>query len=416
MTRVTIIATGEELLNGTTVNTNSAFISRGLAGLDFEIVSHVTVGDAASAIRDAAARALRDSDIVLVTGGLGPTDDDNTVEALCLLTGMGKRVDRDAYDRMKSVFTQMGRTVSELDVKMAEIIDGSIVIKNTKGLAPGFIVETGEKCIAAMPGVPAEMETMFTEGVLPSLIARYSPVEKRCLRIKIVGMKESDINAMINASPVLSGAGTWGITVSSGISTVSFFQKTGCGFDAAGLESESKRIFGESMLSPGSSSPEEDILKLLMQLNLTIATAESCTGGLISKRLTDVPGSSAVFRGGATVYSNESKTAVLGVPEALISAHGAVSLEVAEAMAKGARSKFNADASVSTTGVAGPDGGTPEKPVGTVCFGFVLGDACFSEKKIFSGDRKQVRERAAIYASDRMRRYILARNREIDKK
>ena len=194
-----------------------------------------------------------------------------------------------------------------------------------------------------------------------------------------------------------------------------FFQKTGCGFDAAGLESESKEYSVEACFLPNVVA-EEDILNLLMLRNMTIASADSCTGGLISKRLTDVPGSSAVFRVGATVYSNESKTAVLEVPEALISAHGAVSLEVAEAMAKGARSKFNADASVSTTGVAGPDGGTPEKPVGTVCFGFALGDSCFSEKKIFSGDRKQVRERAAIYASDRMRRYILARNREIDKK
>ncbi|HOO70958.1 MAG TPA: CinA family nicotinamide mononucleotide deamidase-related protein [Spirochaetota bacterium] len=410
MKKITIISTGEELLNGSTVDANSAFISRGLADLDFQILSHITCGDSPDSIKSAIVSACNEADIVIMSGGLGPTDDDNTIDSLCSMFGLSASVDQGSLDRMKAFFTGMGRNVTEHDMKMVEVIQGAAVMENTVGLAPGFILKTGGKHIIAMPGVPSEMEAMFLHEVRPFLIREFAPETRQTVKVSLVGMKESDINQGINQSPVLSQAIPWGITASSGIATVSFFLDKASPVERDGIVREMRHIFASSMLPPGYLVPEQELLDELIKQGKTIAAGESCTGGLIAKRLTDVPGASQAFLGGLVAYSNEVKINRLGVPREAIQSHGAVSEEVAAAMARGVQNYFSADIAIATTGIAGPGGGSEHKPVGMVCFGFALGSELSVKTMVFNGDRQKIRTYASLFALDRVRKSLLNGN------
>ena len=407
MKKITIISTGEELLNGSTVDTNSAFISRGLADLDFQILSHITCGDSPDSIKSVIASAINEADMVIMSGGLGPTDDDNTIDSLCSMFGLSAMVDPGSLERMKVFFSGMGRTVTDHDTKMAEVIQGAAVMENTVGLAPGFILKIGEKYIITMPGVPSEMEAMFSNEVRPFLIREFAPGTRHTVKVSLVGMKESDINQGINQSPVLSQGIPWGITASSGIATVSFFLDQASQVNREEIICEMQNIFASSMLYPGYQMPEQELLDELIKQGKTIAAGESCTGGLVSKRLTDVPGASQVFLGGLVAYSNEVKINSLGVPREMIQSHGAVSEEVAAAMARGIQNYFSADIAIATTGIAGPGGGSEHKPVGMVCFGFALGSELSVKTMVFNGDREKIRIYASLFALDRVRRLLL---------
>ncbi len=397
------------MLRGSTVDTNSAYISRRLADLDVDVIALMTVGDDPGSIKWAIAAARAEADIVIITGGLGPTDDDNTVQALANLYHRPVETDSRALQRMRSWFEGSGRTVSEHDLKMVEVISGAAVLENIQGLAPGMAIDEGGTLVMALPGVPAEMREIFESQVRPCIIERCHAGKRSSVSAIIVGMKESDVNRAIQNSTLPDRTLSWGITAASGLVTVTVIMNSSSACSPRDAQQELQSIFGDSMIAPGCTSPQEELLALLEQAHKTLAVAESCTGGLISKRLTDIPGSSKIFKGSVVAYSNQSKTEQLDVRDAIIADHGAVSEETARAMALGARKRCHADIAVATTGIAGPGGGTPSKPAGTVCFAYALEGSCESETKFFSGTREMVRSRAALHALDRMRRTL--RNR-----
>ena len=407
MTTATIVSTGEELLSGSTVDRNSSYIAQRLSCLDVTIMSHVVIGDDQERIVAGIDAAALQSDIVIITGGLGATDDDNTAAAVALLCGTVLDRDDNAYKRMLEYFSIRKRQVTDDDIKMSLVPRGSEVIHNSTGLAPGFIVNHAGSCIIALPGVPHEMKQMLDNTVMPYLINRFRFDSVENTSIRIVDLKESEVNAKIREIVKPFDTISWGITASSGIITVTFRGAAGTRRDMEQLIDHAQKIFLDRMLVIGISYPEEELIDSLDRLNMTISTAESCTGGLISKRLTDVPGASRVFQGGATAYSNASKIEILQVPDALIETHGAVSEEVAVSMAQGARKAFASDIALATTGIAGPGGGSAMKPVGTVCFGFAVRKHVVTETRQFPGNRETIRAVSSTYAIDFMRRYLI---------
>ena len=406
MKTAAIISTGNELLYGATVDTNSGYISGRLYPLAVRVVMHLAVGDDTGELERGLRGAIDGSDIVLVTGGLGPTDDDNTIEALRRIFGFSLREDRPARERMDRFFAAIGMRASDRDLKMVEVPSTARVLPNSTGLAPGFILEERNKIVIAMPGVPSEMTRMMNDGVIPFLKDECGIGARGSLSIRVIGMKESDINAAIRSMNIGGDAVIWGMTAKEGITTVTFVAAGDApvAFDA--ILSDSLREFGGRMLDPEFDRPEEEASHLLRGMGLTVGTAESCTGGLIATRLTDLPGASDVFAGGIVAYDNRVKAGELDVPEDIIMKFGAVSEEVAGRMAAGARSRIGTDIGLSATGIAGPGGGTAEKPVGTVCFGLSDGRGTDTATRNFPGSRERIRSMASLAAIEYLRQYL----------
>ena len=262
--------------------------------------------------------------------------------------------------------------------------------------------------LIAMPGVPAEMRHMFENWVFPFLLKEYGASEKRYVTIKTILMREAQVNELIKKLDIELNTIDWGITTEWGMNTVTFVQRDDFTFPGDKIVKGSIRVFGDRLLSQDSENLEMELIDLLREKNKTISTAESCTGGLISKRITDVPGSSDVFVGGVVVYSNSSKINLLGVSEKSIREFGAVSENVALEMAKGVKDKFGSDIGISVTGIAGPGGGSSAKPVGTVCFGFALPGRVESFTTEIKSFRERMRFFSSQYALDHIRVYLSA--------
>lgn len=405
MPGVIIISTGDELLQGTTVNTNSAFISNLFFGSNFRVLKQITIGDKIEPIISCIDNSLKEADIVITTGGLGPTDDDNTVEAVSRLFQTGIITDEESDRKTVKFFESMNFTSSILDGKMSSVPENSIVIQNRKGLAPGFILKKEEKTVISLPGVPAEAENMMLNGVIPYLKANYLFGENMKLTYRMSGIRESDINTSVNDLN-LPDSIKIGITSKSGICdlVITDFAETKISKDAIDLLILNK--FSKYLLNYNALSPEEELVHLLKEKGLTLATAESCTGGLIAKRITDIAGSSAVFKGSIVAYSNDIKENYLGVSTDTLKQSGAVSEKTASEMASGIKKRFMTDISISTTGIAGPDGGSDAKPVGTVCFGFVINDFQYTTTRLIKGDRDRVRVFSSLYAINFLRDYL----------
>jgi nicotinamide-nucleotide amidase len=406
MKNVTVLSTGNELLYGTTPDTNSSFISDKLFPLDLRVRRHIAVGDDIGDLEEAFRYALDCSDMVIATGGLGPTDDDNTIAALQKIFGFSVTVDIQARLKMDTIFNSMGMKVSEADLKMVEIPSGARILPNARGLAPGFILENAGKIIIAMPGVPAEMADMMENGVIPFLRQECRIQLRKNVFIKVILMKESEINTFIKNMDIGVEMPDWGITAKQGIATVTFVQKGGSSFDAERIVSDAKRLFGARLLDPSFMLPEEEVIHLLRSRGMTVATAESCTGGLISKRITDIPGASDVFTGSIVAYGNATKVEALDVASETLSRFGAVSEETAAEMAAGVRRRLGADIGISTSGIAGPGGGTDLKPVGTVCFSLADKNGSRSFTRNISGDRERIRAFASLIALESLRSYL----------
>jgi len=404
--RIGILSTGDELIRGTITDSNAAYMSSRLSGSNFSVVFHHVCGDSMGDLSRTIDDLIKTADVLIITGGLGPTDDDNTVEAICGLFGLRRVIHGPALRKYSLFLEGLGLGTNGIDEKMAEIPDNCLVMENSSGLAPGFIVENARKSIICMPGVPGEMKDMFEKSAFPYLKAKYPFIETECLLIRIAGTRESEINEIIGKLDITVDDYTIGITTVFGVSSVTFVQKEGRPFDREKIKKSSKLLFGESMLMDGYHKPEEELLGLLSEAKKTLSVAESCTGGMISKRITDIPGSSGSFIGGIVAYSNDIKTAFLNVPRDLIDGFGAVSEEVAGAMAEGVRKGYAADFGVSTTGIAGPGGGTENKPVGTVCFGFSTGSETATLTRNFSGDREMIRNMSSLFAVEYLRRYL----------
>jgi nicotinamide-nucleotide amidase len=368
-------------------------------------------------------RAISSAALVLVSGGLGPTADDFTVAALSRV--FGKRIHRDPESeaRMRSRALARGVTEDKLPPnywKQSEVLEGAEVIINPVGLAPGMILATDRGFLAVLPGVPKEMQAMFLEKVLPAVVERFELVEPRILRAKIMGIGESWAEARIQKLGIDFQRIEYGISAKPGELLVKFIshepQTHEVIDDVRRLLREEFRddiIFLPEGLLDTSGTPvavEHALIihELLLESGKTVATAESCTGGLVAKLLTDRSGSSAYFLGSVVAYHDSAKENVLGVDRGILEKHGAVSAETCEAMARGVIRKFGADIGISITGIAGPTGATPGKPLGLVYLGLARKGAAEVpvERAVFWGDRENVRTLAAVKALDLIRREL----------
>ncbi len=406
MKRVSIISTGSELVHGRVQDSNAVFISACLFPTAFTVVSHHAVGDLVEDLRRMIGSALSEADIVIMSGGLGPTDDDLTVEVIASLCGVKTTVDEAALKRVGLFFKSMGREPLPGDIKMVSVPGGSIVFENETGLAPGFAVDYDGKIIIAMSGVPHELKPMLNKKVLPYLLSLFPGPGRDSMTIRVVLMREAEVNSLIKEMALPFDGIDWGITTSPGMNTVVFVSRTAETLPKESIIGEATRVFGDRMLALSSKNLEEDVVRLLEIRGLCASTAESCTGGLIARRITDVPGSSRVFNGGVVVYSNEAKRNLLDVSAEVLDTYGAVSEETALEMARGAMRRFDADVAAAVTGIAGPGGGTEAKPVGTVCFAIITRGSTATFTRNIPGDRERVRQFSSQYALDGIRRAI----------
>ena len=410
--RVTIIGTGEELLYGRTVDTNGAFVARYLGLNGFHVRRHVVIGDSPRALEEELARAGADSDLIVMSGGLGPTADDRTRGAVARAAGAPLVEDaatrRHVVDRLRS----FGREASPAHLTQALFPAGSVIFLNPRGTAAGFACKVGGAWLAAMPGVPEEMLPMFEESVLPFLLQKLAPAGHAAVEtVHLFPISESEVDERILDMSAEDRNPYVGITVGDAGITVSMRALAPTPELAAELVRRDVEVlrerFGDLIYASGGTSPAQALSAELERTGTSIAVAESLTGGLVGKLLVDVPGISRFFLGGVIAYGNEAKVSQLGVPAGLLREHGAVSPQVAEGMARGVCAALGADLGVSTTGVAGPTGGTPDKPVGLVYVGVCLKGRAAVHRLEMRGDRTRIRDRSAKYALNMARLALL---------
>ena len=405
-----IISIGTEILLGDIVNTNAQFLSKELAVLGIDVYFQAVVGDNAERLLQVISAAYENSDMIITTGGLGPTFDDLTKETAAKYFGLDMEFNEWAYKRIEKYFRRIGRELTENNKKQAYVPKGSIVMQNSRGTAPGVIIEKDGKIFVMLPGPPHEMETMFKEQVRPFLEEKqeYTFVS-RIMRIADVGESnmETRVRDMVEnmENPTVAPYAK---------PTESFLRITAKAKDAEEanrlidpVAQEIRNRFGDAVYAEGETTMEEVVGKLLMEKNLKTSVAESLTGGLVSAALINNAGISSVFMEGIVAYSNEAKIRLLGVNPETIEKFGAVSEACAMEMAKGAAERSGCRIGLSTTGIAGPDGGTDEKPVGTVYVGVYADGKNYAEKLSFSGTRERIRNRSVYSALNILRKEIL---------
>ncbi|HEY4329211.1 MAG TPA: competence/damage-inducible protein A [Phycisphaerae bacterium] len=424
-----LLSIGDELVSGLTLNTNSAWLAEQLAALGIGTLSHVTIGDDLQAIvttiRDACER-LEDAHppgpdadkhaLLLISGGLGPTEDDLTRQGLAEALNQQLVEDPDAMLHVSRFFKTLNRPMAPSNRLQAMRPHGASILENSAGTAPGLYAQKEGVHIYVMPGVPREMREMFTRAILPKvrehlgavrLVTHVTKFNTFGLGESNVGERIQDLMARTGAIPLLQSTGTptdgltaatVGTTVHEGIVSVRLYC-TGTAQAVAQANDAFRDILKERLgpliFSQGDEALETTVADLLLERRYTVATAESCTGGLVATLLTNTPGSSTYFLRGWVTYANTAKHEDLAVPAALIDEHGSVSEPVARAMAAGAKHLAETDFAISTTGIAGPGGATPEKPVGTVWIALASPTDVIARKFIFPGNRSQVRLRAA---------------------
>jgi len=406
-----IIAIGSELLTPDRLDTNSLFLTRRLNQLGIAVARKTIVGDELDRLRDAFREALARAELVISTGGLGPTLDDLTREAVSDLLGRKLQIDESVLQRIEGRFRRLGRTMAENNRRQALVPEGADVLENPAGTAPGLWLEPEGRVLVLLPGPPAELQALFTQRVEPRL-ARLGGGLRLCSReLRVAGLPESEVDQ--RAAPIYSAYADVQTTILAAPGEIQIHLRSWSGDAAAAgrtLQEMVERLtlaLGESVFTTGGESLEQVVARELTRNQATIATAESCTGGLLAERLTRVPGSSAYFRGGVVCYSNDLKTAWADVPPELIESQGAVSSAVAQALAAGIRRRTGATLGVGITGIAGPAGGSPEKPVGLVHI--ALADASGGSERAaqLSGDRERIRWQASHLALDLTRRHLL---------
>lgn len=409
-----IISIGDELLIGQVVNTNQAFIAERLNSIGIAVSRMTTVGDEEEAILEAFAEALDDSNIVLVTGGLGPTHDDITRSAVCKFFATDLVVNEESLRRVRGFFERRGIDAKKINEDQALVPRTCTVIQNNHGTAPGFLFERDQNFFIAMPGVPFEMKAMVEDFVLPFFAKRASGLVIQHRTLKTTGIGESflaeqigHVNALFGPDDGTTLAFLPGPTGTRLRITVRATSTASAQAQVEKVEQAIRAKAGKYIYASGDEELEQVIGGLLTERRLTLAVAESCTGGLISDRLTNVSGSSGYFDRAYITYSNDAKLADLGVPSDMIQQHGAVSREVAEAMADGARRKSNTDIGLSTTGIAGPTGGSQEKPVGLVWIGYSDRFGTLALRFTLGDERRRIKERAAQAALELLRRKLL---------
>ncbi len=402
---VEVITIGTEILLGQLVDTNSAFVARMLADHGVDVYLKHSVGDNAARLEALLRAGLDRADGVITTGGLGPTVDDLTKEAVGAAVGAGLELHEPSVRAIEARFAALGRPgpISENNRRQAILPVGSLVLENPHGTAPGFIARRSDgKFVACMPGVPREMKPMLAERLVPWLVEQYGLHEAIYTRtLHTVGIPESDVDSRIEALFRTLENPKIAVLAHEFKVDVKIMAKAPDRPSAEALiapvEAELRARIGQGIFGSDDETLESAIVKRLAARGATIATAESITGGGLADALVRVPGASAVFRGGIVAYDDALKTSLLGVPEALLREHGAVSEEVAQAMALGARARLGTDFAVATTGIAGPTGATAGKPVGLVWFALASADGHVETRRVtLPGSRDDVRRRAVI--------------------
>lgn len=406
-----IIAIGSELLAPDRTDTNSLWLTEKLNSIGIEVKLKTIVGDDDARLEEAIRDAVRRSRVIITTGGLGPTEDDITRKVAARSLGRRLLLDEEILAWIKKRFESFGRTMPERNSRQAMIIDGAEVLDNPNGTAPGLFIEHDGASVALLPGPPREMKPMFENLVLPRLAAKSGNLRVVRRVLRVAGMGESAVDELI--APVYLQYENPQTTILFNQSEIEIQLTARARTDSeadALLDRMSEQLeerLGKAIFSFRGETMEQVIGLKLSVGGYSLAVAESCTGGLIAQRLTDVPGSSKYFVEGVVAYSNEAKTSTLGVEPMLLLEHGAVSAPVAEAMAEGVREGARADFGLSVTGIAGPDGGSMEKPVGLVYI--ALADDAHTESKQLKipGDRHLIRWRASQAALDLLRRRLI---------
>ncbi|HBA88158.1 MAG TPA: competence/damage-inducible protein A [Geobacter sp.] len=404
--KIATLSIGDELLTGETVDTNASHIADRLYDAGGRVFKHLTVPDDVEAIAAALRELAGESDVVVVTGGLGPTPDDYTAQAAAVAAGTELELSQGALAHLARFEERIKGGLHPANRRQALLPKGCTLIDNPLGTACGFVVNISGADLFFLPGVPYEMERMLAESVLPPLAKRL-PAPWRRVTLKLFGIPEAAIaERLAGVFPENSPVQLAYCVKYPEIHLILRSAAEHAGLLKEAVEAVRERL--ESFVFAKDGETMDDRLALLFrESGLTLALAESCTGGMIASRITAVAGSSAYFLEGNVTYSNEAKTRMLKVPAELIEAHGAVSSEVARAMATGAREAAGSDLALSVTGIAGPDGGTAEKPVGTVYLALADASCCLVERYNFQGDRAGVRSITCFTALDWLRNYLL---------
>lgn len=406
-----ILAVGTELLMGQIANTNAQYISSRLPDVGIGVFYHDVVGDNPQRLKQTLDLALSRSDVIILTGGLGPTQDDLTKETVSAAVGRKLVLDQESLDKMEQFFSKYARKMTSNNVKQAYLPEGCIVVRNRNGTAPGCIIEINGKVIVMLPGPPSEMKPMFDETVMPYFAERSQfRLESRFLRI--FGIGESALEDMLidlidtQTNPTIAPYAKDGeVTLRI---TAKYLKGVRSEDIIAPVEGEIRKRLGDAVYSNDNRSLDEVAAALLIGNGSTLSLAESCTGGLLASRLTEIPGISAVFDRAIVTYSNRSKMEELGVRKETLERYGAVSEQTAVEMAEGVRKVSGTDLGVSVTGIAGPDGGTDEKPVGLVFTALSHRDGVIVKKLDLWGNRSRIRNVTCLHVFDMLRRHLVS--------
>ena len=413
-----IITIGDELIAGIQVDTNGVYLAERLRTRGIPIMRLISVGDNAEAIAHAIRESRKRAELVLVTGGLGPTSDDITTEVVAKVLNKKLKLYPEVWGYIKKVVVSFGLEITNGQKRQAFLPEGAEVIPNSIGTAPGYFVKEADKLLVVLPGVPREMRAMVEKSVLPRIEKEW----KNCLHYRsrtlmVFGISESKANELLKDIPKK--------LQDMRLSFLPHFPEirvriTVCGTTNQGVkeklshwEKEAKKRLEPYIFGVDGESMEEVVGNILRKRGAVIAVAESCTGGLIGHRLTNIPGSSDYVERVVVAYSNKAKIDLLKVPESIIRSYGAVSAPTARCMAEGVRDLAGTDVGLSTTGIAGPGGGSPEKPVGTVYISFTDGNKTWTKSYCFPGDRHQIKLMASQVALNRIRQYFLQNERVV---
>jgi nicotinamide-nucleotide amidase len=409
-----LLSIGTELTRGELVNTNAAWLGEELTKLGFDVVEHLTVDDELERIVTALHRFAETQRVVIVTGGLGPTSDDLTTEAAARAAGVALRRDVSVVEGIREKFKLFGRVMPESNAKQGDFPEGAEILLNPVGTAPGFAMTLGEARFFFVPGVPREMKHIFGESIVPAIAALAQPRTHQ-VHLRTFGMTESGVAEALRGLEKAHGGLTVGyrahfpeieVKVHVRAESVSEAERR-----ALAIADEARARLGDAVFGGRDDTFAEVVARALRDAGNTLAVAESCTGGQVGQMLTRFPGASDYLLLDAVVYANSAKEAVLGVSTEVLIAHGAVSSETAAAMAEGALRAVDADIAVSITGVAGPGGGTEDKPVGTVWFGLARkGEPTVTKHRKLPWGRDRVQTLAAYVALELVRRAALGRD------
>jgi nicotinamide-nucleotide amidase len=409
-----IVAVGSEMLTPQRVDTNSLYLTAELNNLGVEVVGKYVIGDHLERLASAVRLALSRSEIVILSGGLGPTEDDLTRDAVALALDRKLIYHPEIADALEQRFARLNRKMAEVNKRQAFLIEGAGILPNDRGTAPGQWLEESGAVLMLLPGPPHELKAMFERQCLPRLARLVPPQVIRTVELRVAGMGESDLDQLI--APVYKKYENPATTILAAAGDIQIHLRARCATQAEAdallveVAGPIELLLGDRIYSRNGESIEAVVGDLLRKSHATVSVAESCTGGMLGERLTQVPGSSEYFVGGFITYSNEMKIELLGVTPEILAEHGAVSKETAEAMAIGARRRTNSTYALSITGVAGPDGGSEAKPIGTTHIGLCGPTGTEVLKRQFLGDRARIRSFASQMALDLLRRRLAGRS------